>query len=97
MAPVNPPAPVVPTDQSSEPITVLILEQVLDALHDGGGGFGIFLRTALGNFGLRLIHAQDAGLMVLVWQFGSVVLMTAMAGCAGKRVLRWRRPSLAGS
>jgi hypothetical protein len=52
--------------------------------------FGALAAGALGNFGLRLFHAQDASLMVLVWQFGSVVLLTVMAGCVGRHLLPWR-------
>lgn len=49
--------------------------------------------AALGNFGLRFFHPQDAGLMVLVWQFGSVVLLSAIAGSIGAMVLPTRRMS----
>lgn len=46
--------------------------------------------AGLGSFGLRLFHAEDAGLMVLVWQVGSVAVLTALLACAGGRILRWR-------
>ena len=45
--------------------------------------------AGLGNFGLRLLHLQDASLVVLVWQFGSVAILTGLAGCAGRYVLNW--------
>ncbi len=45
--------------------------------------------AAIGNFALRLFHMQDAALMVLVWQFGAVALITAIAGLCGRSVLRW--------
>jgi hypothetical protein len=51
---------------------------------------GALAAAALGNFGLRLFHAQDASLMVLVWQFGSVALMVAVAGAVGNQFLYWR-------
>lgn len=44
--------------------------------------------AAIGNFGLRFFHMQDAALMVLVWQFGSVILIAALAGSIGARILR---------
>ncbi len=47
--------------------------------------------ASLGNFGLRLFHPIDASLMVLVWQFGSVALLTAIAGWLGHHVHNWRR------
>ena len=46
--------------------------------------------AGLGNFGLRLFHPQDASLMVLVWQFGSVFILSVLAGLAGRYVLSWQ-------
>lgn len=46
--------------------------------------------AGLGNFGLRFFHPQDASLMVLVWQFGSVFILATLAGCLGRYVLNWR-------
>jgi hypothetical protein len=47
--------------------------------------------AALGNFGLRFFHAQDAGLMVLVWQFGSVGLLAALVGVFGRHFVHLPR------
>jgi hypothetical protein len=44
----------------------------------------------LGNFGLRLFHSQDASLMVLVWQVGSVFILTILVAWAGQYLLNWR-------
>jgi hypothetical protein len=46
--------------------------------------------AALGNFGLRLFHPQDASLMVLVWQVGTVFILTAASASAGRFLLSWR-------
>lgn len=46
--------------------------------------------AGLGSFGLRFCHAQDASLMVLVWQIGAVVLLSAASAAAGRLVLCWR-------
>ncbi len=46
--------------------------------------------AGLGNFGLRLFHAQDSSLMIVVWQMGSVLLLTLLCGLAGRLLLRWR-------
>ncbi len=46
--------------------------------------------AGLGNFGLRLFHPQDASIMVLVWQMGTVFVLTALAGWAGRWLLDWR-------
>lgn len=40
--------------------------------------------AALGAAALRLYHAQDAAVMVLVWQLGSVALLTFVAGVVGR-------------
>lgn len=44
---------------------------------------------ALGAAALRLFHTQDASVMVLVWQFGSVAVLALLGGLAGRRLLRW--------
>jgi hypothetical protein len=46
--------------------------------------------AGLGNFGLRLFHPQDASLMVLAWQFGSVFALSVIAASAGRYLLNWR-------
>ena len=50
----------------------------------------ILAAAAFGNFGLRFFHAQDASLMVLVWQFGTVALFTMIGGLLGRHILNWR-------
>jgi hypothetical protein len=52
---------------------------------------GALAAAALGNVGLRLFHPQDASLMILVWQFGSVALLSIRAGWGGHRILDWRQ------
>lgn len=46
--------------------------------------------AGLGNFGLRLFHGQDASMMVLVWQVGTVFMLTMLCGWAGRLLLDWR-------
>jgi hypothetical protein len=46
--------------------------------------------AGLGNFGLRLFHPQNASLMVLVWQFGTVFALSALAAWSGNLLLSWR-------
>lgn len=46
--------------------------------------------AGLGDFGLRMFHPQDASIMILVWQVGSVLVLTALAGCAGRRLFNWQ-------
>jgi hypothetical protein len=51
--------------------------------------FGGLAASGLGSFGLRVTESQDASVMVLVWQVGSVFLLSAIAGSAGRRLLNW--------
>lgn len=51
---------------------------------------GSLAAAALGVFGLRFFHPQDASLTVLVWQFGAAVLLSALAGTVRHRILHWR-------
>lgn len=53
-------------------------------------GLGGLAAAALADFGLRLFHMQDASLMVLVWQVGSVALLTTLSALGGRRLVRWR-------
>jgi hypothetical protein len=46
--------------------------------------------SGIGNFALRFFHAEDASVMVLVWQFGTVVFLTCVSGALGRYVLGWR-------
>jgi len=45
--------------------------------------------AGLGDFGLRMFHAQDASIMVLVWQVGSVLAFATLAGCVGRQLFNW--------
>jgi hypothetical protein len=47
--------------------------------------------AALGAAALRLHHTQDAALMVIAWQLGSVALFTLTAGVVGRVVVAVRR------
>jgi hypothetical protein len=38
---------------------------------------------------LRLFHPEDAGLMVLIWQLGAVLLLVALSGWVGQYLLSW--------
>lgn len=52
--------------------------------------FGALAAGALAYVGLRLVHPQDAAFMVLIWQFGSVVVFTFAIGLFGRWLLSWR-------
>lgn len=57
-------------------------------------GLATLAAAALGAAALRLFHTQDASVMVLVWQFGSVMVLTGIGALFGRRVLRWRTVDL---
>jgi hypothetical protein len=44
--------------------------------------------AALGAFGVRFFCTQDGSSMVLIWQFGTVCVISTLASCAGRRVFR---------
>jgi hypothetical protein len=45
--------------------------------------------AGLGNLGVCLFHAHSSNLVVLVWHCGTVLAVSAVAGIAGGRLLRW--------
>ena len=45
--------------------------------------------AGLGHVGLRLFHTQDSSIMILVWQIGSIFLLTVLAGIAGRYIFCW--------
>lgn len=56
---------------------------------------GALAAGGLAEFGLRLFHPEDASVMVLIWQVGTVFAMVTIAGLLGRTVLRWRPALLA--
>lgn len=57
-------------------------------------GLATLAAAALAAAALRLFHAQDASIMVLVWQFGSVALLAAIGALFGEYLLRWPHPRI---
>ena len=51
---------------------------------------GALASAAMVNVALRLFHAGDVAVMVLVWHFGGIVAVTTLAGWFGDRVLNWQ-------
>lgn len=52
-------------------------------------GLATLSATALGAATLRFFHLQDVGLMLVVWQFGSVIILTFVGFLIGRWLLRW--------
>lgn len=45
--------------------------------------------ASLAAAALRLVHLQDASIMILVWHVGSVALLAGAASIFGRRLFRW--------
>ena len=55
--------------------------------------WGTLASAALANAGLRLFHMVDGALMVIVWQFGTVLAFTALSTFASGRLVPSRIPT----
>lgn len=55
-------------------------------------GLATLAAAALAAAGLRLFHPQDASVMLLVWQFGSVAILAGIGALFGRYLLRWPDP-----
>jgi Negative regulator of sigma F len=51
---------------------------------------GALAAAAMANFGLRIFHAGDVSIQILVWHAGGAVIVAMIAGSFGSRVLDWR-------
>jgi hypothetical protein len=52
-------------------------------------GLAALAAAAMGATALRLFHTEDASVMVLIWQFGSVALLTGLESLFGPSLLHW--------
>jgi len=51
---------------------------------------GALAAAAMANFGLRIFHAGDVSIQILVWHVGGAAMAAMIAGSFGSRVLNWR-------
>lgn len=56
--------------------------------------FGGLAAAGMGNLGVCLFHPHSSNLILLVWHCGTVLVLAASAGIAGRQVLRWPGRSL---
>lgn len=54
-------------------------------------GLAALAAAALAAAALRIVHIEDSSVMVLVWQFGSVALLTGIEALFGDVYIRWTR------
>ena len=57
-------------------------------------GLGTLAAAAFAAAALRLFHNQDMSVIVLVWQVGTVAVLSVAGALTGKYFLRW--PTWAG-
>lgn len=57
-------------------------------------GLSALAATSLSAAAMLLVHRQESAIMVLVWQFGSVIALSAFAALFGRRLLYWRTAEL---
>jgi hypothetical protein len=51
---------------------------------------GVLATGAIANLGLRIFHAGDLSIQILVWHAGGAVVVSLIASLAGPQVLRWQ-------
>ena len=51
---------------------------------------GALATGAVANLGLRIFHAGDLSVQILLWHGGGAVVVSMIASLVGPRVLRWR-------
>jgi hypothetical protein len=51
---------------------------------------GVLATGAIANFGLRIFHAGDLSIQILVWHGGGALAAALIASLVGPRVLHWR-------
>jgi hypothetical protein len=53
-------------------------------------GLGALAAAGFGNFCVRLVHAEDVSLMLIVWHIGGIFLLTAATSAFGRSLLNWK-------
>jgi hypothetical protein len=56
---------------------------------------GVLAAAAIANFGLRIFHADDLSVQILVWHAGGVIVVSMIASLAGRRLLPLAHPGRA--
>jgi hypothetical protein len=51
---------------------------------------GALAAAGFGNFCVRLVHAEDVSLMLIVWHIGGVFVLAAATSTFGQSLLNWR-------
>jgi hypothetical protein len=51
---------------------------------------GALAAAGFGNFCVRLVHAEDVSLMLIVWHVGGIFILAAVTSAFGRSLLSWR-------
>jgi hypothetical protein len=51
---------------------------------------GALATAAITDFGLRIFHAGDLSVQILIWHVGGAVMASMIAGSLGSHMLKWR-------
>jgi hypothetical protein len=69
---------------------LLMLRRGVPLLPGVSLALGAVATGAMANLGLRIFHAGDLGIQILIWHAGGAVVVAMVANLAGHRVLPWR-------
>jgi hypothetical protein len=58
-------------------------------------GLSALAALSLSGAVMLLVHQQQSSIMVLIWQFGSVVMLSGFAALFGRRLIYWRPVDIA--
>ncbi len=70
-------------------LMVIMLRRGAPLAPYGTVAMGALASAGLGDVALRLFHAQDVSITVLVWQVGSAMTLAWLAAKAAPRILKW--------
>ena len=70
-------------------LMVLMLRRGAPLAPIGTIAMGALASAGLGDVALRLFHAQDVSVTVLVWQVGSAMVLAWLAAKVGPLILKW--------
>jgi len=56
----------------------------------GTAALAALAAAGVGNFCVRLVHAEDVSVMLVVWHVGGIFVLTAVTSAFGRSLLNWR-------
>ncbi len=68
----------------------IMLRRGAPMVPESTAALGAIAAAGVGNFCVRLVHAEDVSVMLVVWHMGGILLLTGIAALTGDRFLNWR-------